>query len=187
MFVWGGGAGKGRSPPGEFTPAFQETQSSRSSLGCPSDGLVIRTSNPGPPPICLPPSLHTPLPLSSTPSEDILHPPRGVDPTPLHGAHLQVCEGRRPTKADCVLIKFIICGELILNGNLSPSSPKGKLDYSLAIIPMKLLGFSLCCTADGNRLFFFLSNLGCVTPPPPPFLHATVLSKIVFCQKVNLQ
>lgn len=100
------------------------------------------------------PSLHTPLPLSSTPSEHILHPPRGVDPTPLHGAHLQVCEGRRPTKADCVLIKFIICGELILNGNLSPSSPKGKLDYSLAIIPMKLLGFSLCCTADGNRLFF---------------------------------
>lgn len=35
--------------------------------------------------------------------------------------HLQLCEeGRSPTKADCDLIKFIICRELILQGNLSP-------------------------------------------------------------------
>lgn len=67
-----------------------------------------------------PPPTHRPLPLSSTRPEHILQPPRRGWPNSLpRRAHLQVCEGRRPTKADCVLIKFIICGQLILNGNLS--------------------------------------------------------------------
>ena len=68
---------------------------------------------------------HTLPRLSSTSSDHLtrvtltkgwLPPPRA----PSRRAHLQVCEGRSQMKADCVLIKFIICGELILKGNLSP-------------------------------------------------------------------
>ncbi len=117
--VWQvGGEGKGQESR-EFKPAFQETQSSRSSIGCPSDGLVViwTTSNPRPHPSIYP--SHTPLPLLSI--SPMLPSPRVCCccPPPRR-AHLQVCEGRSPTKADCVLIKFIICRELILKGNLSP-------------------------------------------------------------------
>lgn len=70
--------------------------------------------------------LFTPPPPTQT-APSFIHPTRTHPPASPGGwpnslprrAHLQVCEGRRPTKADCVLIKFIICGELILNGNLS--------------------------------------------------------------------
>lgn len=110
------------------------------------------------PPVVRPFIPHTLLPLSSAPLFHVAV-PEGLPPPAPSKVHLQVCEGRSPTKADCVLIKFIICRELILKGNLSP---KGKLDYSLALIPMKLLGFSLRCTADGNRRF--PSTLDDLTP-----------------------
>lgn len=89
---------------------------------CPSDEPVIwNTSNP-----CLPVFLfRSSLPGVTTPSR--------AQPT-------SKCVREEALKADCVLIKFIIGWGLI--PVVISRRPKGKQDYSLAIIPMKLLGFS---------------------------------------------
>lgn len=89
---------------------------------CPSDEPVIwNTSNP-----CLSVFLfRSSLPGVTTPSR--------AQPT-------SKCVREEALKADCVLIKFIIGWGLI--PVVISRRPKGKQDYSLAIIPMKLLGFS---------------------------------------------
>lgn len=54
-------------------------------------------------------------------------------------AHFQVCEGRDPESR----LRFNkVYYRVGANPHSNLPQPKGKLDYSLAIIPMKLLGFS---------------------------------------------
>lgn len=111
---------------------------------CPSDEPVIwNTSNP-----CLSVFLfRSSLPGVTTPSR--------AQPT-------SKCVREEALKADCVLIKFIIGWGLI--PVVISRRPKGKQDYSLAIIPMKLLGFSQQNRPDGNRLV--LPPVGLLTPSP---------------------
>lgn len=96
---------------------------------CPSDEPVIwNTSNP-----CLPVLLfRSSLPGVTTPT-----------------ANFQVCEGRG-------LESRLRFNKVYYRWRLIPvvisRRPKGKQDYSLAIIPMKLLGFSQQNRPDGNRL-----------------------------------
>lgn len=61
-------------------------------------------------------------------------------PPPQRAQPTSKCVRQEALKADCVLIKFIIGWGLI--PVVISRRPKGKQDYSLAIIPMKLLGFS---------------------------------------------
>lgn len=73
--------------------------------------------------------IHPSIHLSPPHSTPFIHPlshhvtaPEGLPLPFLSRAHLQVCvceDGRSLMKADCILIKFIICWELILKGNLS--------------------------------------------------------------------
>lgn len=65
--------------------------------------------------------------------------PSGYPPPP-RAQPTSKCVRQEALKADCVLIKFIIGWGLI--PVVISRRPKGKQDYSLAIIPMKLLGFS---------------------------------------------
>lgn len=100
------------------------------------------------------------------PSEQhVIH--RTSNPWPEHAQPTSKCAREETLKADCVLIKFIRGWELILA--VISHSPKGKQDYSLAVIPMKLFGFRLRFGADGNRLIHLYSQNG--SYPSTPCIH----------------